>query len=366
MQGTAGGTRSSVSAKEAVIQRIKDLTMKRLSSPAKASETQTRRHQILVCVDLSPFTNICLPYAISLARTLQSDLTLIHVMQPRQAHEDGAGINALDWEISRQQARCQLERLEKEAAQALDRPVDIRLEQGHPAERIVEVEREIHADLTVLASHGESGVTPWGLGSTVYQVLAVSRGSVFVAHAASATPIATSPERIIVPLDGSQRTECVLPIATRIARAYGAELILVHVIREQVPTSVLHATEDLELASELASHLEVTAKTYLEDLRAGLERDGNVVRTLVLRDPNQRRAIIEISKQEHADFIVVAAHGADCDGNRTHGSVTEYLLAYSEVPVLMLQDRPEAEMQKIDFGEVIAPPLRASYLPELM
>jgi len=218
----------------------------------------------------------------------------------------------------------------------------------------------------VLGSHGESGVTAWGLGSTVYQVLAVSRGSVFITHAASATPIATSPKRIIVPLDGSQRTECVLPTATSIARAYGAELILVHVIREQVPTSVLHATEDLELARELASHLEVSAKAYLEDLRAGLERDGTAARTVVLRNANQRRAITEVAKHEHADFIVVAAHGADCDGDCSHGSVTEYLLTHSEVPVLMLQDRPEAEMPKIDFGEVIAPPLRASYLPELM
>jgi nucleotide-binding universal stress UspA family protein len=342
------------------------MNMKTVSSPTESSEPRPRRHQILACVDLSPFTDVCLPYAVSLARALQSDLTLIHVMQPRHEYEGGANVNALDWEISRQQAHCHLERLKKETAQALNHPVDIRLEQGHPAERIVEVEREIHADLTVLASHGESGVTPWDLGSTVYQVLAVSRRSVFIAHAASATPIATSPKRIIVPLDGSQRTECVLPIATRIARACDAELILVHVIREQVPTSVLHATEDLELASKLASHLEITAKTYLEGLRAALERDGTVVRTLVVRNANQRRAIIEVAKNERADFIVVAAHGDACDGDCTHGSVTEYLLTHSQVPVLMLQDRPEAEMQRIDFGEVIAPPLRASFLPELI
>ena len=320
---------------------------------------------MLACVDLSPFTEVCLSYAISLARALQSDLTLIHVMEPRHAHA-GCYTDALDWEIARQQARAHLERLEEKATQALGHSIDVRLEQGHPAEQIVEVEREIHADLTVLASHGESGVAPWGLGSTVYQVLAVSRGSVFIAHADSATPIAPTPKRIMVPLDGSQRTESVLPTATLIARACGAELILVHVIREQIPTSVLHATEDLELARELASHLEVSAKTYLEDLRAGLERDGSVVRIVVVRNTNQRRAIIEIAKHEYADFIVVAAHGADCDGDRTHGSVTEYLLTHSQVPVLMLQDRSAAEMHGIDFSEAIAPPLRASYLPEPM
>lgn len=340
--------------------------MKTASSPKHASESQSRRHQILACVDLSPFTEVCLPYAISLARALQSNLTLIHVMQPRHEYPGWGHISAMDWEIDRQQARRHLERLEEEAAQALGRSVDVRLEQGHPAERIVEVEREIHADLTVLGSHGESGVTAWGVGSTVNQVLAVSHGSIFIAHAASPAPSARSPERIIVPLDGSQRTECVLPTATRIARAYRAELILVHVIQEQVPTAVLHASEDLELARQLASHLEVSAKTYLEGLRAGLVRDGTVVRTVVVRHVSQRRAIIQVAKHEHADFIVVAAHGAECDGDCTHGSVTEYLLTHSVVPVLMLQDRADAEMPRIDFGEVVAPPLRASYLPELM
>ncbi|MFB9869689.1 universal stress protein [Vreelandella sulfidaeris] len=340
--------------------------MKMVPSPTLSSAPLIERHQILVCVDLSPFTDVCLFYAISLARVLRSDLTMIHVMQPRHEHEGGANNNALDWEFSRQQARYHLERLEKKAAQALGRPVKVRLEQGHPAERIVEIEKEIRADLTVIGSHGESGVTAWGLGSTVHQVLAVSRSSVFIAHAASESPIAMSPERIIVPLDGSLRTECVLPTATRIARAHRAELILVHVIQEQLPTSVLHTAEDLKLVRQLASHMEISAKTYLEGLRAGLARDGDRVRTVVVQHANQSKAIIEVAKHERANFIVVAAHGANCDGDHSHGCVTEYLLTHSEVPVLMLQDRPEGEMERIDFGEVIAPPLRASYLPELM
>lgn len=340
--------------------------MKMASSPTLSSEPQTGRHQILACVDLSSFTDVCLFYAISLARVLRSDLTLIHVMQPRHEHEGGANINALDWEFSRQQARYHLERLEKKAAQALGRSIDIRLEQGHPAERIAEVEKEIRADLTVIGSHGESGVTPWGLGSTVHQVLAVSRGSIFIAHAASVAPVVMSPKRIIVPLDGSLRTECVLPTATHIARAHRAELILVHVIQEQIPTSVLHATEDLKLVRQLASHMEISAKTYLDGIRAGLVRNGDVVRTIVVRHANQRKAIIEVAKKECANFIVVAAHGANCDEDHIHGSVAEYLLTHSQVPVLMLQDRPETEVHRIDFGEVGAPPLRASFLPELM
>lgn len=338
--------------------------MKTAASPSPVSEDRAPRRRLLVSVDLSPFTDLCFAYAISLARALKLDLTLVHVMEPRRDRA-GPQTNALDWEISRQEARAQLERLEEEAARSLGRPVDVRLEQGHPGERIVEVAREIHAYLTVLGSHGEGGVTAWELGSTVQQVLAVSPGSVFVAHATHAAPIAASPKRILVPLDGSQRTECVLPIAARIAFAYRAELILVHVIQEPLPTAVLHATEDLDLARQLASHLTASAKTYLEGLRAGLVRDGTGVKTLVVRHANQQRAIIETAKHEHADFIVVASHGAACDADRMYGSVTEYLLTHSAVPVLMLQDLPETEVRRIDLGEVLAPPLRASYPPEL-
>lgn len=321
-------------------------------------ESATHEHRILVCVDRSAFGDVCLRYAISLARALSSGLTLVHVMEPFQHAKPH--IDALDWEIARREAGSYLERLEGEAARALGRAVEVRLEQGHPSERIVALAQELRADLTVLGSHGDRGVTPWNLGSTVHQVIAVSRGSVFIAQTSGAAKV-ESPRRILVPLDGSRRTESVLPTAARIARAYGAELLLVHVVHKLLPTLVLRATEDLERARELAAHLEVCAKTYLEGLRIGLVREGTPVRTLVTRHANERHSILETSKREHADLIVVAAHGTACDPERTFGSVTEYLLAHSHAPLLVLQDLPEAELHAPELVERVAPPLRASF-----
>jgi nucleotide-binding universal stress UspA family protein len=157
-------------------------------------------HRILVCVDRSTFGDVCVRYAISLARALGSDLTLVHVMEPH--HEHAPHTDALDWEIARQEAGTYLKRLEGEASRALGRPVNVRLEQGHPPERIVELAREIRADLTVLGRHGEGAVTPWNLGSTVHQVIAVSHGSVFIAQTSGAVDV-EPPRRILVPLDGS-------------------------------------------------------------------------------------------------------------------------------------------------------------------
>src|SRR5512143_1384654 len=126
-------------------------------SSSVREEPKLHVRRILVCLDLSQFSEVCLPYAIAIAQTFGSELTLTHVMQPPREHPGPHMTDALGWEISRQEARAYLERHEQEAARALGRAVEVRLEQGHPAERIVGLAREIGADLTVLGSHGEAG-----------------------------------------------------------------------------------------------------------------------------------------------------------------------------------------------------------------
>jgi nucleotide-binding universal stress UspA family protein len=321
-------------------------------------------HRILVCLDRSPFSEVCLPYAISLAKTFGSELVLMHVLQPRHELLGPQTTDALGWEISRQEARAYLERHQQATAEALGRPVEVRLEQGHPAERIVGLARELGADLTVLGSHGEDGVTAWNLGSTVQQVLAVTRGSVFIARSSTVAPSAVSLNRILVPLDGSLRTESALPTAARIASAYGAKILLLHVVQEPLASLVLCAGEDLELARELAVRIESSAKRYLEGLRDRLVHEVPAVRTLIVRHASERQCLLEVSQQEHSDLVVLSAHGVACDPARTFGSVTSYLLTHSLVPLLVLQDLPHELERPNNLAGQLAPPLRASYPPE--
>ena len=319
-----------------------------------------------MCLDRSPFSEACLPYAISIGKTFDSEITLLHVMQPPHENSAPRTTDALGWEISRQEARAYLERHEQATTAELGRPVEIRLEQGHPAERIVGLALDLDVDLTVLGSHGQGGVTPWNLGSTVQQVLAVTRGSVFIAHASASPSVVFPPKRILVPLDGSARTECVLPTAARIACAYDSEMLLVHVVVEPVASSVLHAGADLDLATELAVRLESSARHYLDTLRARLAHDVPTVQTLVLRHMNEHQCLLEVSQREHVDLVVLSAHGVACDPARAFGSVTAHLLTHSLVPLLVLQDLPPALQRPTEFAENLAPPLRASFPPEAM
>jgi nucleotide-binding universal stress UspA family protein len=331
------------------------------SSKPPHVEESSHRHHILVCLDRSPFSEVCLPYAISIAKTFGSDVTLAHVMKPHREHPGPHTTDALGWEISRQEARAYLEGRQDETSRALGRPIDVRLEQGHPAERIVGLASEIGADLTVLGSHGEGGVTPWNLGSTVQQVLAVTRGSVLIAHSSSVAPSLVTPKRILVPLDGSLRTESVLPTSVRIASAFGAELLLVHVVADPVPSAVLRAGGELELAAQLAARLQASASQYLEGVRDRIAHEVPAVRTVVVRHTNERQGLLELSHREHVDLVVLSAHGAACDPSRVFGSVTAHLLTHSRIPVLVLQDLPSEVERPDELPEQLAPALRASY-----
>jgi nucleotide-binding universal stress UspA family protein len=322
-------------------------------------------HRVLVCLDRSPFSEVCLPYAVCISNTFGSALTLLHVLEARHERSGPRSTDAVGWEISRREASEYLERIERQATELSGQRVDVRLEQGHPAERIIAIGRELGADLTVLGSHGEGGVAAWNLGSTVQQVLAVARGSVLVARSSSPAPREVCPKRILVPLDGSPRTESVLPTATRIANAHDAELVLVHVLEEPRPTGVLRAAEDLQLARDLTTRLESRAQRYLAHIRDQLAREGASVRALVIRHLDGHQALLELAQKEQVDLVILSAHGATCNAARPFGTVTAHWLAHSVVPLLVLQDLPEPELQRTGdvVDEEVAPPLRASFAP---
>ncbi len=321
---------------------------------------QTGIGHILVCLDRSALSEACLPHAVAMAAVFDARMTLLHVMQGPHDGGPQPTPDPLGWEIARQEAQAYLERL-KDRTLALGPVTRTLLAQGHPAARIASVAAEIGADLTVLGSHGEGGHVN-GLGSTVQQVLAITRSSVFVARSTATTPAPITPKRILVPLDGSTRTECVLPMAARIARTHGAELLLVHVVSEPVPSTILSAGEDLELARDLARRLQSGAERYLNQIASQLRLESLGVRTVVLRETDARQSLVELSEREHVDLMIVAAHGSTCNPARAFGTVASYLLSHARPALLVIQDlrAPERETADDDLDERHAAPIRGT------
>jgi nucleotide-binding universal stress UspA family protein len=314
------------------------------SQPIKpvAAVCRGSMRRILVCVDHSQFANVALRQAVSLARTFDCGLTLLYVLQPPHEEDSPRPTDALAWDIATRQAATYLEALERETAKE-GVVVDFRLEQGDPAERIGAVAGELGADLVILGSHGDAGTVAWNLGSTAEHVLAAAWRSVLIARDDSPSQDAWVPRRILVPLDGSLRTESVLPVAARLASAHNSEVLLAHVVVEPTMTAILRAETDLDAARGLATRLEGHAARYLGGLCAQLGHEGINARTVVVRHPDERQALLDLVRAHAADLVVVTAHGSTCNPAWAFGSVTAHLLAHARVPLLVMQDVPEAQ-----------------------
>jgi nucleotide-binding universal stress UspA family protein len=294
---------------------------------------------MLVCLDGSKASEACLPMAESIANAIGGDVTLLRVTQ-LDGHRADVMPDPLESELTKQESLAYLDGIRRSVSQTLGgRGVETRLEPGRPAERIVEVARQLVTDLIVMASRGAGdvgdGAASLTLGTTAQAVLGLAHSSILIAHDMSCAP-ATLP-RVLVPLDGSPWSESVLPIAIRIARFRKAELLLVHVVREPLATAMLPAAEDMNLAAELARRSEAGAIQYLDHLRRQHASDLPSIRALVVRHASEHHGLLEMAEREKAELIVLSAHGADYAASRSLGSVTAFLLTHARTPLLTVQ-----------------------------
>ncbi len=140
-------------------------------------------------------------------------------------------------------------------------------------------------------------------------------------------------KRILVPLDGSEVAEAVLPHAVELAKMSGAELFLL-----SVPTdpAAAFAFGDPGLASEFVDAQESITQKYLKSIKKDLEAKGAKVSTLI-RDGAVAPVIIAVSEEINADMITMATHARSGVAHLFLGSVAEKILRTSKLPVMLVR-----------------------------
>jgi nucleotide-binding universal stress UspA family protein len=140
---------------------------------------------------------------------------------------------------------------------------------------------------------------------------------------------------ILVPLDGSQLSETVLPMAVLFARQNHARLILFHVIEENPPEKV-HGEHHLIDKLEASAYLDQVSQSLSSDL----EIDRHV-HTSAEKDVAE--SIVAHSLELKVDLIAMCAHGQSGLQKRIFGNIAQHVLNVGNVPVLLLS--PEKEIR---------------------
>jgi nucleotide-binding universal stress UspA family protein len=143
--------------------------------------------RILAPTDFSEISDGCVEQAVELARTLGSEVVLLHAVEPVVLAGDLFGASAVAnvmeelQRAARQGLALRLERLRKR------RGIRCRsvLVNGTAAAAIVDTAVRLSADLIMMATHGRSGLSHLFLGSVAERVLRGARCPVLTLPATS-------------------------------------------------------------------------------------------------------------------------------------------------------------------------------------
>jgi nucleotide-binding universal stress UspA family protein len=139
--------------------------------------------------------------------------------------------------------------------------------------------------------------------------------------------------RLLVPLDGSHLAETILVVVERLAAAYGATVVLLHVIERGAPATI-HGERHLRTAVE--------AQAYLEGLAARLSARGIAVETHAHDVPegDVARSIVAHAEEGGADLIALCTHGRGGLRDLLVGSIAQQVLRRGTAPVLLTRPDP--------------------------
>jgi len=159
-------------------------------------------------------------------------------------------------------------------------------------------------------------------------------------------------KRLLVPLDGSRFGSRALRYAIAVAQHFGAEVILIRVIR---PATPMIAAEAHGVASPAESEIAVQAaleadkqnvaraKRYLRDkVRAIKSRHIKASYQVTIGEPAQ--SIMQFSKKENISLIVMTTHGKSGLKRAVMGSIADVVIRESGKPVLVI--RPQTSRKK--------------------
>jgi nucleotide-binding universal stress UspA family protein len=298
-------------------------------------------NRILLPLDRSPLAECVLPHAVAVARVFESQVTPLHVLETAGASRWRRSVDPLNWQIRKVEAKTYLHDLTLRLRQA-GLVAEPQILEGAAAEQVIDYTRNNAIQLTVLSSHGQSGLSNWGVSNVAHKIVLRVCTSIMVVRAHQPPSIDLTGlryHRLLVPLDGSQRAESILPVAETLARAHQAQILLAHVVRRpDVPRRTPPTHEDVELVDRLVQRNRAEATQYLDELRSRLS--GEVEMRLLVED-HVAATLHELVDQEKIDLVLLSSHGCAGHIRWPHGSVVSSFITYGTTPLLIMQDLPQ-------------------------
>lgn len=144
-------------------------------------------------------------------------------------------------------------------------------------------------------------------------------------------------KKILVPLDGSELAEQVLPLVIEIAKGAGSEIILLRVPDVPIYETMMTVPE---FNTQVREQAEREAREYLAQLSGDLREKGLRVRTHIALAGAVYYTILQTAKEFGVDVIAMSTHGRSGLARLVMGSVADDVVRHADLPVLLVRPQP--------------------------
>jgi nucleotide-binding universal stress UspA family protein len=281
-------------------------------------QTRLQLARVLVPLDGSTLAEAILPLVERLARDHEAEVILLEVLE-------GQGTREAELDAERQ-AGGYLQRTVDSLLRRGLRRVRPSVWHGDADQAIANAATRERVDLIAMSTHGRSGLDWLRFGSVAEGVVRRAPVPVLLVRGMAAWD-RDGIDRILVPLDGSEASEAVLPIVSCLAGPFDFEVQLLHVIE---------ATRSLPGAPPGAPgvHDPETEAAYLARVAASLEARGLRV-GVTLRAGIPAEVIPTVADETKSGLVAMSTHGRSGLGRLFLGSVAERVLRAVSMPVLL-------------------------------
>ncbi|HMA79836.1 MAG TPA: universal stress protein [Candidatus Binatia bacterium] len=297
-------------------------------------------NKILIPLDGSKTAEKVLPYARYLAGKFNIPVELLAVVDIAEmaTHISADKARLLDTMIENGM-RSSETYLRGIAATFRGAKVDCTVEKGRAEDTIIEKGAIDKARLIAMATHGRSGLNRFLLGSVAEKVLRGAANPLLVVRATEEAKGEGEAafKTVIVPLDGSELAESVLPTVAGVAKQLGLEVLLFRAYH--IPYNA-YAGDDGYYAvnyDELISSVRDEANEYLAKKVVEVKKLGVEKVTALSAEGFAGDEIIALGRKTPDGLIAMCSHGRSGVKRWVLGSVTETVVRHTADPMLVVR-----------------------------
>ncbi len=284
--------------------------------------------RVLLPLDRSALSERVLPIAKDLARSFGSRIDLVYVV-PTITEDIPEELIAQ----ASEEAEAYLKGIHDALSAELGAErIGHSVQRGYPASVIIEQAESQDDTLVLMSTHGYSGVQRLLLGSVAAKVVQATATPVLLVPADAKNPQGNLVEfkRLIVPLDGSELAETILPNVITLCKSLGMELILVRSYNPHFPGSSIRKREISQIVHD-------SAEAYIKEKAAQLRKEGVEKVSYKVLQGLPAQEIVDFAIETPNSVTALCTHGRHGISRWMLGSVTNGVIQCSEEPVLVIR-----------------------------